>query len=203
MRIVALLLVSWSLAVLLSAEAAGQAACGSVVVASGADLVSALSCTSFERLEVRLEHSLDLNSTLNATVAEFAVTTVTGDVVLGGRGAADLFFPNLTSVGGAVSVVACSELIALRLPSLVSIGSYLLLDANDDLVVIELPALASVSDFVGVVDNAALAGLAIPTLVSSGAFVDVSSNDALLTLDFPGLRTINGALTVSRTTTFD
>ena len=59
------------------------------------------------------------------------------------------------------------------------------------------------SDFVGVVDNAALAGLAIPTLVSSGAFVDVSSNDALLTLDFPGLRTINGALTVSRTTTFD
>lgn len=145
-----------------------------VVISSQADIVRLAGCATLRGVMIRSGGAL-------ATTALRALTTITGDLVIGPTVAVeDVTLGELRTVDGAIRVVSNGLLQGLFLPKLERAAG-ITIDGNVAVTTISLPRLAAVRGGVRITDNASLELVDIPALASIDGEL-VLTNDPKLTL---------------------
>jgi hypothetical protein len=126
-----------------------------------------------------------------------SLTTVEGDLAIGGLNVTTFSLPALTTVGGELVLSATTSLTTFNLPVLTSVGH---LSVNAALTSFSLPALTTVSGYLGVMGNPSLTSFSLPVLTSVGIMMNVGGNTALTSFSLPMLTTVGQGLWVNDNT---
>ena len=126
---------------------------------------------------------------------------VSGDLVIYDSTLTSLSLPEITTVGGALSVLSNDSLTSLSLPNLRSVGDYVTVETNDALTSFDLSALTEVGeewfDNVSVKHNAALTSFDLSALTRLTGSLFVRFNAGLASFDLAALTEVGGFLGLS------
>ncbi len=138
-----------------------------------------------------LEGSFTLSDSAGLETLQ-GVTEVAGTLEVKAPELTSVCLPELTSVGGDLSVTGNDVMTSLSLPGLTSVGGYLEVNHNASLTSFELPALAGSGGNLQVYDNTTLTMFSLPALASIGGSFGVTDNAALTSFPAPRLTSVNG-----------
>ncbi|MBC7544051.1 MAG: hypothetical protein H7338_15105 [Candidatus Sericytochromatia bacterium] len=125
-------------------------------------------------------------------------TAITGNLTVTAPGLAAVNLPNLTTIGGNLTIDTQASLTQAILPSLQTVTGALSLQANPLLATVGLSSLTSVGSTLTISGDAALTSLAgLSGLTSVGTALTINNNAALTTLGLTALLNVAGAFTVT------